>query len=188
MRGVANVPVAVFDPRVALEQIERERITVISGPPTLFATLMNLDGFDPKGVASLRLAFVGAAAVPTELIRAMQERPVPDMIYRTATVDRPLGAVTIKKDETVVLSIASVTTEILSQGRSDISPIFGGLRSDLVHPTHACPAYNAGFGLLLGMVAALVEHRALRPMGYPMMRMEVLPQPVTTLQAALQSV
>ncbi len=35
---------------------------------------MNLDGFDPQGVASLRLAFVGAAAVPTELIHAMHER------------------------------------------------------------------------------------------------------------------
>jgi HIP---CoA ligase len=74
MRGVANVPIAVFDPRVALEQIARERITVISGPPTLFATLMNLEQFDPTGVASLRLAFVGAAAVPTELIHAMRSR------------------------------------------------------------------------------------------------------------------
>lgn len=74
MRAVANVPIAVFDPATALARIARERISVISGPPTLFATLMNLDGFDPDGVASLRLAFVGAAAVPTELILAMRER------------------------------------------------------------------------------------------------------------------
>jgi len=74
MRGVANVPVAVFDPREALDAIERERISVVSGPPTLFATLMNLEDFDPARVASLRLAFVGAAAVPTELIHAMRER------------------------------------------------------------------------------------------------------------------
>ncbi len=74
MRGVANLPIAVFDPRAALDRIARERISVISGPPTLFATLMNLESFDPDGVASLRLAFVGAAAVPTELILAMHER------------------------------------------------------------------------------------------------------------------
>lgn len=74
MRGVANVPVAVFDTDTALERIARERISVISGPPTLFATLMNRPDFDPAAVDTLRLAFVGAAAVPTELIHAMHER------------------------------------------------------------------------------------------------------------------
>jgi acyl-CoA synthetase (AMP-forming)/AMP-acid ligase II len=74
MRAVANVPIAVFDPKTALRLIAQERISVISGPPTLFATLMNLEGFDPKATSSLRLAFVGAAAVPTELILAMRER------------------------------------------------------------------------------------------------------------------
>jgi len=74
MRGVVNVPVAVFEPRAVLERIARERISAISGPPTLFATLMHLEGFDPDAVASLRLAFVGAAAVPTELIHAMRRR------------------------------------------------------------------------------------------------------------------
>jgi acyl-CoA synthetase (AMP-forming)/AMP-acid ligase II len=74
MRGVANVPVAVFDPKSTLERIRDERISVISGPPTLFATLMNLEHFSSESVTSLRLAFVGAAAVPTELIRAMHER------------------------------------------------------------------------------------------------------------------
>lgn len=74
MRGVANVPVAVFDPRTTLEAIARERISVISGPPTLFATLMNLEGFAPERTRTLRTAFVGAAAVPTELIQAMRAR------------------------------------------------------------------------------------------------------------------
>ncbi|MFO0687260.1 MAG: AMP-binding protein [Myxococcota bacterium] len=74
MRGVANVPVAVFDPRATLDAIARERISVISGPPTLFATLMNLEGFAPERTRSLRTAFVGAAAVPTELIQAMRAR------------------------------------------------------------------------------------------------------------------
>jgi len=74
MRGVANVPVAVFDPTRALESIDRERISVISGPPTLFATLLAHPDFDPARTRSLRTAFVGAAAVPTELIRAMRGR------------------------------------------------------------------------------------------------------------------
>lgn len=74
MRGVTNLPVAVFDPQVALERIERERISVISGPPTLFASLMNLASFESTATTSLRVAFVGAASVPTELIHAMNKR------------------------------------------------------------------------------------------------------------------
>ncbi len=74
MRGVTNVPVAVFDPQTTLESIERERINIISGPPTLFATLMSLEGFDSNRTTSLRVAFVGAASVPTELIEAMKKR------------------------------------------------------------------------------------------------------------------
>src|SRR5690606_36142249 len=49
-------------------------ISVISGPPTLFATLMSHPDFDPTKTRSLRTAFVGAAAVPTELIHAMRSR------------------------------------------------------------------------------------------------------------------
>lgn len=74
MRGATNVPMAFFDPESALDAIERERISVISGPPTLFATLLNLPGFDRSRTQTLRTAFVGAAAVPTELIQAMHER------------------------------------------------------------------------------------------------------------------
>lgn len=74
LRGVTNVPMAVFRAEEALEMIAREKISVISGPPTLFATLMNLPNFDPRAVESLRVAFVGAASVPTEIIHRMRER------------------------------------------------------------------------------------------------------------------
>ncbi len=74
MRAVANLPIAVFEPRRALDLIARERVSVISGPPTLFATLLAHPDFEPARTRSLRIAFVGAAAVPTELIRAMHER------------------------------------------------------------------------------------------------------------------
>jgi acyl-CoA synthetase (AMP-forming)/AMP-acid ligase II len=74
MRAVTNLPIAVFEPRLALERIASERISVISGPPTLFATLMHHDDFDSEATRSLRTAFVGAAAVPTELIQAMRSR------------------------------------------------------------------------------------------------------------------
>jgi acyl-CoA synthetase (AMP-forming)/AMP-acid ligase II len=74
IRGATNVPMAVFEPRAALEMVVREHITVMGGPPTLFATLMQLPDFASADVSSLRLAFIGAAAVPTEIILRMEER------------------------------------------------------------------------------------------------------------------
>src|SRR5262249_49096942 len=40
MRGATIFPVAVFDPAVVLEIVEREQITVLPGPPTLYQSLL----------------------------------------------------------------------------------------------------------------------------------------------------
>ena len=74
MRGTTNLPVPVFDPAAALELIERERISIMSGPPALFATLIDQVRFDQTDTSSLHTALIGAAAVPTEIILRMQER------------------------------------------------------------------------------------------------------------------
>src|SRR5437764_391986 len=41
MRGATIVPVAVFDAGVALELVERERISVLPGPPTIYHALLD---------------------------------------------------------------------------------------------------------------------------------------------------
>jgi acyl-CoA synthetase (AMP-forming)/AMP-acid ligase II len=61
MRGVANVPIAVFDPHAALERIASERITVISGP----RPLRDADELEEPIGGRIAALFVGAAAVPT---------------------------------------------------------------------------------------------------------------------------
>ena len=35
-------------------------------------------------------------------------------------------------------------------------PLFGGDRSLTPHPTHACPGFEMGFGILLGIVYGVV--------------------------------
>src|SRR5262245_44937095 len=44
MRGATNVPVAVFDVERVLELVEREHITVLPGPPTLYQSLLDHPG------------------------------------------------------------------------------------------------------------------------------------------------
>ncbi len=74
LRLATIVPIAVFDPSRALELIERERLAVLAGPPTLFARLLSHPDLPAHDISSLRVAIVGAASVPTELVHRMAER------------------------------------------------------------------------------------------------------------------
>jgi acyl-CoA synthetase (AMP-forming)/AMP-acid ligase II len=73
MRGATIYPLAVFDPAVALDIVERERITVFPGPPTIYHSLLEHPGRAQRDIASLRLAVTGAADIPVELIRRVRE-------------------------------------------------------------------------------------------------------------------
>jgi acyl-CoA synthetase (AMP-forming)/AMP-acid ligase II len=72
MRGATIVPMAVFDAGAALEIVERERITVLPGPPTIYQALLDHPGRAARDLSSLRLAVTGAADIPVELIRRVR--------------------------------------------------------------------------------------------------------------------
>jgi acyl-CoA synthetase (AMP-forming)/AMP-acid ligase II len=72
MRGATIFPVAVFDPGEVLQLVERERVTVLPGPPTLYQSLLEHPDRARRDIASLRLAVTGAADIPVELIRCIR--------------------------------------------------------------------------------------------------------------------
>jgi cyclohexanecarboxylate-CoA ligase len=61
--GMKAVLMDRWEPELALELIERERITFMIGPPTFFVALMGAPGFSPERVATLRLVSSGGAGV-----------------------------------------------------------------------------------------------------------------------------
>ncbi len=74
MRGMTHVVVDFFDPAKTLSLVKTHRISVMSGAPALFKALalqvaQNRD--DRPG--HLRVAYVGAAQVPVDVIRSMQD-------------------------------------------------------------------------------------------------------------------
>jgi len=73
MRGATIVPVAVFDPGVVLDLVERERISVLPGPPTLYHSLLEHPDRTRRDISSLRVCTTGAADIPVDLIRRMRE-------------------------------------------------------------------------------------------------------------------
>lgn len=71
LRGATMVPVAAFDIDRVVDLVERERITMLPGPPTLYHSLLAVD--DKDRLATLRAAVTGAADIPVELVRRIHD-------------------------------------------------------------------------------------------------------------------
>jgi acyl-CoA synthetase (AMP-forming)/AMP-acid ligase II len=71
LRGATMLPVAVFDVDRMVELIERERVTMLPGPPTLYHSLLNVGNKDK--LATLRAGVTGAADIPVELVRRIHD-------------------------------------------------------------------------------------------------------------------
>ena len=70
--GTTMFPWPVFDASGVMETVERERITVLPGAPTIYQSILEAPGREDHDLSSLRLAVTGAADVPVELIRRVR--------------------------------------------------------------------------------------------------------------------
>jgi HIP---CoA ligase len=73
LNGATTYPLAAFQPEEVLDLVERERITHLDGPPTLFTTMLDHPSRGRYDLSSLRVSMVSAAAVPAELIVRLRE-------------------------------------------------------------------------------------------------------------------
>jgi acyl-CoA synthetase (AMP-forming)/AMP-acid ligase II len=73
LRGATALPHAIFDVEAVLGRIERERVTVMPGAPTVYQSILAWPGRARFDLSSLRLAVTGAASIPVELIRRMRD-------------------------------------------------------------------------------------------------------------------
>ena len=95
VRGATMLPVPVFDVDAVLDLVERERVTMLPGPPTLYHSLLEAAG--ERDLSSLRNAVTGSADIPVELIRRVREELPFESIMTgyglteagTATASRP---------------------------------------------------------------------------------------------------
>ena len=72
--GSTQVLMDVFDPVEAMRLIEAERVTVFSGVPTMFITILGHPDFGRHDLRSLRTGSIGAAPVPVEIMRRILDR------------------------------------------------------------------------------------------------------------------
>ncbi len=72
LRGATILPQLTFDIARVAGQIERERVTILPGPPTIFSELLAYPRRGEHDLSSLRLAVTGAAMVPVALVQRMR--------------------------------------------------------------------------------------------------------------------
>jgi HIP---CoA ligase len=105
IQGATMYPLAIFDAARALDCIERERITVLPGPPTLYQTLLASPDLAQRDLSSLRLAVTGAASVPPALIGRMRTELKFKSVLTAYGLTESTGVVTVcphdADDETV---------------------------------------------------------------------------------------
>ena len=73
MRGVTAYPCPIFDADKIIQIINKEKISMLPGPPTLYQSILTSELVKTMDISSLRLGVTGAASIPIQLIKDMKE-------------------------------------------------------------------------------------------------------------------
>lgn len=95
IKGAAIFPLAVYKPKDVLERIERDKISVMPGAPTIFQTLLAHPDLEKHDISSLRVATTGATTIPVDLIRAMHEDLGIDDVFSAYGLTESTGVVSL---------------------------------------------------------------------------------------------
>jgi long-chain acyl-CoA synthetase len=63
-----------FDPDKALQIIQRDRVTLFQGVPTMYNAMLHSDSCESADCSTLRICMSGGAAMPAELMRSFEEK------------------------------------------------------------------------------------------------------------------
>jgi long-chain acyl-CoA synthetase len=63
-----------FDPVKALEIIQRDKVTIFEGVPTMYAAILNVPDAGDYDTSSLQICVSGGAAMPVEVMRGFEEK------------------------------------------------------------------------------------------------------------------
>ncbi|HYK66500.1 MAG TPA: FadD3 family acyl-CoA ligase [Streptosporangiaceae bacterium] len=176
--GATLVLQAVFDPARSLQLVSDEKVTVLPGPPTLYASLLDHPAAGRADLSSLRLAVTGAAVVPVALVERMRAELFPDVVIAYGLTEA-CGTVTVGDPHADPQTIASTVgrpiegTEvaIASQDGTRLPPGEAGevlvrgynvMRGYFGDPEATAAAIDAGGWLHTGDIGCLDDDGNLR--------------------------
>lgn len=105
--GATLIPHLTFDPLRTLQAIERHRITVLPGPPTIYQVLLDHPARADYDLSSLRFAVTGAATVPVVLVERMQSELDIDIVLTAYGLTEANGMGTACRPEDDAVTVAT---------------------------------------------------------------------------------
>jgi acyl-CoA synthetase (AMP-forming)/AMP-acid ligase II len=172
LRRATMMPVAVFKPDELMTMIERDGVSILAGPPTLFFRI--LDELADHDLSSLRVAICGAAAVPPELIRRLLDGAgLERMINAYGLMEGTVVSMTRAEDPVEVVAtstgraVPGVSIQVVDDDGKDLPPgergeiLVGGygvMRGYWGDPEKAAEAVDAQGRLRTGDIGTLDEH------------------------------
>jgi HIP---CoA ligase len=111
--GITLVPQATFDADETLRLIHTERISVIPGPPTLYASILDHPSRPGLDLSSLRLAMTGAAIVPVALVERMRAELFPTVVIAYGLTEA-CGTATVGDPDADPVTIASTVGKAIA--------------------------------------------------------------------------
>jgi HIP---CoA ligase len=153
LKRATMMPIPVFAPDALMDMIERDRISVLAGPPTLYHRI--LEELDGRDLSSLRVAICGAAAVPPELIRRLIDRVGLDrMINAYGLMEGTVVSMTRAEDP---IEVIAATTGRPVPGVTVLVGGYGVMRGYWGDPERTAETVDADGWLHTGDVGALDE-------------------------------
>ena len=95
LKGVTMIPQKVFEVEEVLDRIQREKVSVILGPPTLFTDILHSPRLAQIDYSSLRVSCPSAASVPVELVRRLSSDLGFDVVLNAYGLTEAHGAVSM---------------------------------------------------------------------------------------------
>lgn len=130
MRGACIYPIESFNVDEVMRCIETERITVLPGPPTIFASMLSHPKRHEYDLSSIRVSLTGATMIPAELIRQMSTELKIDVILSaygtteccglvsTTLIDDPLELIS----RTAGVAIDNLHVKVIDANGRELGP------------------------------------------------------------------
>jgi acyl-CoA synthetase (AMP-forming)/AMP-acid ligase II len=126
--GATMLPEAVFDVDRVLGRVAREGITVLPGSPTVYQAILDHPDRDRHDLSALRVAVTGAADIPVELIRRIDEElPFSTIVTGYGLTEAGTAAATSPGDdvETIATTVGrprpGFELRIVGEGGADVA-------------------------------------------------------------------
>lgn len=144
--GATSIILPAPDPATMLETIEREGVTKLFCPPTVWISLLRHPDFDTRDLSSLVKGYYGASAMPVEVLREILQR-LPQLRlwnFYGQTEMAPLATILRPDEQDAMAGSAgraslNVETRVVDEDGNDVSP---GDVGEIVHRSpHATLGY-----------------------------------------------